>query len=314
MVLDSSLDILYSDYSTTTPTYQIRRYAGIKGPLSPTKTLLTNALLTSSPTAFAVSKYTTASTTLLVGTRLGKLLKLTNANATPTWTDITGTNFVGSISDVEYGMSENEIFVTMHNYNVVNIWYSADGGTTWQNKEGNFPDIPVKCILQNPLKPTEVIVGTELGVWYTNNFNAASPTWNQSYNGMSNVKVTDLDLQIDVVTPAPTSYKVYAATYGRGIFSGTFTGTTLSTDEYAASKGIKVYPNPTNGQLNIAVSSYSGKLSVKVFDINGRQVYNQDVNDFNAQSAINMSSLQKGVYIVKVSGDNLDFSQKVVLD
>lgn len=314
MVLDSSLDILYTDYSTATPAYQIRRYSGIKGPLSPTKTLLTNALLTSSPTAFAVSKYTTASTTLLVGTRLGKLLKLTNANATPTWTDITGASFVGSISDVEFGMSENEIFVTMHNYNVVSIWYSADGGTTWQNKEGNFPDIPVKCILQNPLNTAEVIIGTELGVWYTNNFNTASPTWKQSYNGMSNVKVVDLDLQTDVVTPTPTSYKVYAATYGRGIFSGTFTGVSLSADEYAASKGIKVYPNPTKGQLNIAVSSYSGKLSVKVFDINGRQVYNQDVNDFNAQSAINMSSLQKGIYVVQVSGENLDFSQKVVLD
>jgi len=314
MVLDSSLDILYTDYSTTTPAYQIRRYAGIKGPLSPTKTLLTNALLTSSPTAFAVSKYTTASTTLLVGTRLGKLLKLTNANATATWADITGPSFVGSISDVEYGMSENEIFVTMHNYNVVNIWYSADGGATWQNKEGNFPDIPVKCILQNPLNTAEVIVGTELGVWYTNTFNTASPTWNQSYNGMSNVKVVDWDLQADVVSPTPTSYKVYAATYGRGIFSGTFTGVSLSTDDYAASKGIKVYPNPTKGQLNIAVNNYSGKLSVQVFDINGRKVYNEDVNDFNAQSAINMSNLQKGVYVVKVNGDNLDFSQKVVLD
>jgi len=197
---------------------------------------------------------------------------------------------------------------------VVNIWYSAVGGSTWQNKDGNFPDIPVKCILQNPLNTAEVIVGTELGVWYTNTFNTASPTWNQSYNGMSNVKVVDLDLQADVVSPTPTSYKVYAATYGRGIFSGTFTGVSLSTDDYAASKGIKVYPNPTKGQLNIAVNNYSGKLSVQVFDINGRKVYNEDVNDFNAQSAINMSNLQKGVYVVKVNGDNLDFSQKVVLD
>ena len=48
----------------------------------------------------------------------------------------------------------------------------------------------------------EVIIGTELGVWYTNTFNTASPIWVQSYNGMSNVKVTDLDLRNDNVVYA----------------------------------------------------------------------------------------------------------------
>jgi len=313
MVLDSSLDLLYADYSVAgaTPVYQIRRYSNLKtGTVA--RTNLTNALLTSSPTAFAVSPYTTTSTTLLVGTRLGKLLRVTSANATPTWTDISGPSFVGSISDVEYGANNNEIFVTMHNYNVVSIWYSKDAGVTWSNKEGNFPDMPVKAIMRNPLKvdgsgfATEVIIGTELGVWYSNNFDTATPTWNQAYNGMSNVKVVDLDLRNDNT--------VFAATYGRGIFSGLFTNTTLSSDEFTASKGIRMYPNPTKGELNIAISNYSGKLAVSVFDLNGRQVFAKEVNDFNAQSAINMSSLQKGVYVVKVNGENLNYNQKVILD
>ncbi|MFN7045852.1 MAG: PA domain-containing protein, partial [Flavobacterium sp.] len=227
MVLDSSLDILYSDYSAG-GVYQIRRYTNLKsGTVG--RTNLTNALLTSSPTAFAVSPYTTTTTTLLVGTRLGKLLRVTTANATAAWADITGPSFVGSISDVEYGSSNNEIFVTMHNYNVVSIWYTKDGGATWMNKEGNFPDIPVKAIMRNPLKvdgsgfATEVIIGTELGVWYSSNFDSATPTWTQSYNGMSNVKVMDLDLRNDNT--------VFAATYGRGLFSGLFTATTLSADD-----------------------------------------------------------------------------------
>lgn len=316
MTLDSNLDILYSDYTSTNAstgavTYQLRRYSGYKtGFIS--RLLLTNALLTSSATALTVSKYTTASTTLLVGTRLGKLLRVTGANGIATWTDITGPGFVGSISDVEYGSSNNEIFVTMHNYNVTSIWYTKDGGATWLNKEGNFPDIPVKAILRNPLKSdgsgfaTEVIIGTELGVWYSNNFDSATPTWNQSYNGMSNVKVTDLDLRNDNM--------VFAATYGRGIFSGMFTATTLSTPDFAATKGVKVYPNPTKGQLNISVSNYSGKLTVEVFDLNGRKVHTQEVNDFNASSAINMNGLQKGVYVVKVNGENLDFNEKVILE
>ncbi|HSD13601.1 MAG TPA: T9SS-dependent M36 family metallopeptidase [Flavobacterium sp.] len=79
-------------------------------------------------------------------------------------------------------------------------------------------------------------------------------------------------------------------------------------------KSIRVYPNPTKGQLNIAISNYSGKLSIQVFDLNGRSVYNQDVNDFNAESAINLSNLQSGMYLIKVDGDNVSHTQKIILN
>jgi hypothetical protein len=309
MVLDSNLDILYSDYSTSLGAFQIRRYKNIKSG-TVQKTILTNALLTSSPTAFAVSPYESASSTLLVGTRLGKLLKLTNANATATWTDITGLSFVGSISDVEYGASNNEIFVTMHNYNVVSIWYSKDGGVSWLNKEGNFPDIPVKSILANPLKnvggfATEVIIGTELGVWYCNNFNSVTPIWNQSYNGMSNVKVVDLDMRND--------YMVYAATYGRGVFSGMFTNTTLSSADFSRLNNIKLYPNPAKNLINIAISNYYGDLKVEMFDINGRIINTKSV-DFSGNFSIELNALSAGVYIVKLTGTDLNYSEKIVVN
>jgi hypothetical protein len=304
MALDSNLDILYSDYSNSTPTYQIRRYTNLKfGTVG--KTILTNALLTASPTALTVSPFTAASTKLFVGTRNGKLLRVTNANAVATWTDITGPAFVGSISDVEFGQSENEIFVTMHNYNVVSVWYTSNGGSTWQNKEGNLPDLPVKCILQNPLNTNEVIVGTELGVWYTNTFNTASPIWNQSYNGMSNVKVVDMDLRNDNT--------VFAATYGRGIFSGTFTSTVLSSGDFTNNKGVKVYPNPSNGVINLNIADFSGNLNIQLFDINGREVYKSNVSDFSIEKSINISQFQSGIYILKLEGENLSYSEKIIL-
>lgn len=305
MTLDSSLDILYSDYSTGT-TYQIRRYTNLKsGTVG--KTVLTNALLTSSATAMTVSKYTTATSTLLVGCRNGKLLKVTNANTFGTaWADITGTGFVGSISDVEYGQSENEIFVTMHNYNVVSVWYSSNGGTTWQNKEGNLPDLPVKAILQNPLNLNEVIIGTELGVWYTNTFATASPIWKQSYNGMSNVKVVDLDLRNDNT--------VFAATYGRGIFSGVFTSPLLSNNDVTLNEGVKIYPNPSKGIINIAIANYSGSLKVNLLDINGREVYSNEFNDFSLERSIDIKNYQSGVYILNLEGNGVKLTRKIIFE
>ncbi len=308
MVLDSNKDMLYSDYTTGT-TYRILRYSNIKSG-TVTRTQLTNALLTSQPSAFAVSKYTTATTTLLVGTRAGKLYRLTNANATATWTDISTNAFVGTISDIEYGASENEIFVTMSNYNVTSIWYTSNGTAatpTWVNKEGNFPDIPVRCILQNPLLPTtEVIVGSDLGVWYTNNFNATTPTWYQSFNGMRNVKVTDLDLRNDNV--------VFAATYGRGVFSGTFTNAVLNNDTFTNNKNVSIYPNPVKDNLNINIKDFSGEVSVKIIDINGREVLNQTISNFNGSNAIELSRFASGIYILKLTGEDLNYSEKIILE
>jgi photosystem II stability/assembly factor-like uncharacterized protein len=317
MVLDSNLDLLYSDYTSAAGVFQIRRYGNLKGGGNATRTTFSNVLLRSAPTAFAVSPYTTTATVLLVGTRLGKLYKIPTANTytgnsatTGTWFEITGPSFVGSISDVEFGASENEIFVTMHNYNVVNIWYTKDGGATWLNKEGNFPDIPVKAILPNPLKnsggfATEVIIGTDLGVWYSNNFDTATPSWSQSYNGMSNVKVTDLDMRNDNM--------VYAATYGRGVFSGMFTSTTLSSLDFSQSSNVKMYPNPANDLVNISISNYVGDLKVDLFDINGRLVKTKSI-DFSGNYSLDLNGLTTGVYIVKLSGSDLNYSEKIVIN
>ena len=304
MALDSTRDILYADYGNATDgTYGIRRYTNTKPTTAtaPVKSTITNALITTYVTALTVSKHASSGTVLLAGLKNGKLIRSANANTTTvasvTWTDITGPEFIGSISDAEFGASNNDIFVTFHNYNVVNVWYSSDGGNTWENKEGNLPDMPVKCILQNPLKPNEVIIGTELGVWFTSTFDTASPVWYQSFNGMSNVKVTDLDLRNDD--------SVYASTYGRGVFSGLFTSATLANEDFSNKKGVSISPNPVRDALNI--SGESGKLTI--VDINGRIVNASLHNEF---SSISFSNMNSGIYFVSIENEKGSFTQKII--
>ena len=103
-----------------------------------TKTDLTNKLLTSKPTAFAVSPHTITSSTLLVGTFLGDILLVENADSdSPSWTNLDQNLLVGSVSDIEFGTTENDIFVTVHNYGVQSIWYTNDAGANWYGKEGD---------------------------------------------------------------------------------------------------------------------------------------------------------------------------------
>lgn len=216
MALDDNLDILYANGGN-----HLARYTDLLTN-SPTRTNITNPLIVNI-SAIKVSPFTTTSSTVLLGLRAGKLIKVENANtASQTITDISSNDFLGNISSVEFGASEDEIMVTFYNFGVESIWFTEDGGTTWANKEGNFPDINVRCILMNPLNNDEVMVGSELGVWNTTNFKDASPVWNQSYNGMSNVVVTSLSLRTIDNT-------ILASTYGRGFYTGQFTGNDLTT-------------------------------------------------------------------------------------
>ncbi|MDO6811641.1 thrombospondin type 3 repeat-containing protein [Tenacibaculum soleae] len=234
--LDSNLNILYSNYSNNSG-FIVKRYSNLLETII--KVDLTNSLMDNAPSALKISPYTTTSSKLFLGLKNGKLLRVENANVgAGTWTEITGSNFIGSVSDIEFGKNEDEIFVTMHNYGVVSIWYSNDAGVSWISKEGDLPDLPVKTIMQNPYNENEVIIGTDLGIWKTSNFDAVTPTWKQAYNGMSNVPVLDLNLRDDNV--------VFAATYGRGVFSGSFLNPNEDEDNDGINNDVDNCPTTAN--------------------------------------------------------------------
>ncbi len=299
--LDDNLDILYSDGSTGS-TFRISRFSNITT-ASPVRLNLVNALLDRPLTALKVSPYTTTSSTLFVATDGGKLLKITNANANGIFTDISGPEFLGSISAIAFGANEDQIFVTFHNYGVKNIWYTADGGTTWVNKEGDYPDIPVKAIMMNPLLNNEVIIGTDLGVWRTANFNDANPEWVQSQNGMQNVKVTSFDLRTSDNT-------VLATTYGRGFFTGKFTAAPLSVEEIAANDDrITLFPNPSDGNVKIRTSIDFGASKITVFDLNGRAVYRQN-STLSETTELNVSNLKSGLYVLRIQSEQFGYNKK----
>jgi len=320
MALDSTNDIIFSDaVDNVTPTYQIGKYNLVTGgnPSGQARVMLTNALLTTYPTALTTGKVT--SSTLYAGLMNGKVLKIVNASTgAGTWSDISGTGFVGSVSDIEFGANDSQIFVTMHNYGVNNIWYTPNAGTNWYRLDGNLPDMPVKAFLQNPLNTAQIMIGTELGVWYADTFNPATNadqalTWKPSFNGMMNVKVTDLDIQPNSPT-APTAYNVFAATYGRGVFSGALTATLANNQNEIANNSIKVFPTVSNGNVTIASDKAYGKTNVELFDITGKKVFANIISINSDAQQVNFGTLSAGNYILKLKGEGFEGTQKLIIN
>ncbi|HET6312315.1 MAG TPA: S-layer homology domain-containing protein [Chloroflexia bacterium] len=63
---------------------------------------------------------------------------------------------------------------------------------TWENKTGNLPNLPVDSILVNPRFRQQVFVGTDSGLFFTNDIDAATPVWTRFTTGLPNVWVADL--------------------------------------------------------------------------------------------------------------------------
>jgi len=237
---DNNLHIYYSYKNNNGTDGFIKRVTGMNATPSVSDVPITG--LNTDITAFKVSPHTILSTTLFIGTSNSKILKVINANGSPTSTVINTagiTNFPtgASISCIDIGANENELLVTFFNYGVERIWYTSNGGTTWSNKMGSgvtkFPNIPVRWGMFNPNnRSNDVLLATELGIYGTTNFSNANPTWTQLNNGFTNVRT-------DMLQYRASDKQVIAATYGRGLYSSygfavkpsitSFTPTTAST-------------------------------------------------------------------------------------
>ncbi len=304
--LDENLDFFFANGQTFNGSNGILA-CGL-GANAATCSTITNPLINGSrPTAMKVSPHTTTSSKLFLGTVNSRLIRVDNANtAAPVWTEITGSQFLGSVSDIEFGATEQEILVTMHNYGVDSVWYSIDGGTTWSSKEGNLPDIPIKAILKNPLLAEEVILGTEEGIYVTGDFNSASPTWTQTNNGMTSVKIVDLDLRVSDNT-------ILATTHGRGMFTGQFN--TLGFEESQLSKNeVRLFPSINNGTLNLVSNIELNDAQVSIYNLIGQEVFNERMSLSSQQSRIALNNPSSGVYIVRITKGTYNQGLKMIIE
>jgi extracellular elastinolytic metalloproteinase len=89
-------------------------------------------------------------------------------------------------------------------------------------------------------------------------------------------------------------------------------GCLLSTSEINIDSNFSIYPNPSNGNINISSIVDAGDVTISIVDLNGRTVFTQNVELHNSVN-INAESLKTGIYIVQINGDNYSHTAKLII-
>jgi trimeric autotransporter adhesin len=193
---------------------------------SSTSTILTISALNSlEPSAFAISPKVANKLYVATGSSgsTARLVYISNADTvTNAYVNANTTNITGPwtglyINCVAVGSSSDgaaePLIATFTNYGTTNVWYSANGGTSWVGCDGNLPDMPVRWAVFDPNNSNRAIIATEAGIYSTQNLNGAATVWTVS-PGFPTVRV-------DMIKYRPSDGLLAAATHGRGVFTTT---------------------------------------------------------------------------------------------
>lgn len=170
-----------------------------------------------------------------------------------------------------------------------------------------------QCYINNtaPVQPSVTLTGSVMNTAST----AAAYQWYVNGNAISGATLSSHSASVAgvyVVRTTDTNGCVYAYSAGT-----TFTMEvppppvdTRVGEEMLVLQSLSVYPNPTNGTLNLNFNNYvPATFAVRVYDLKGQEVFNVE-----NQPEMDLSSLSAGIYIMKVStGSGAWVNKRVVL-
>jgi hypothetical protein len=294
---------------------------------------------------------------LWVGTSNGNLYRLSNIlNARDGYADLDTSSapvvvvdkvraFGGrNITSISVDPNDpDKVIATLGNYgNNQYVYYSSNAtqaGATFNSVQGTtLPAMPVYSSVINYFDGDQVIIGTELGIYSTDNIQSANPTWVLSGTNMDQVPVFTLKQQINtkpsdgfidngnvVITDSVYNGMLYAGTYGRGFWGSTSLRqvNTIGLDENNAleakveKNSLKMFPNPATTSTRVEVELFNrGDVNITILDLNGRVVAEQAATNLAAGKhdiSVDLFSVTSGTYIVRTEANQAVKTGKLVI-
>ena len=296
------------------------------------------------PTCMAYSK---DANYLWVGTLEGRLFRLSNiarANSAET-ADIDSPGCI--IANTEIALSTTQaitsisvdpqnagnVMFTLGNYGNDNYVFATSGGLndvpTFNSIQGNLPKMPVYSSTFEVNNEGLVFVGTENGLFYAEDFTAA--TWVYEDGGFGNVPVFAIKQQninwprigysigdTYFSFPGADYYgAIYVGTFGAGAYvSKTFVGFEEFEDATQSISELSVYPNPANNQVHLAFESRKqNSVQVSIYDLTGKLIIQKNFESQTGTTIIDMDlyNIENGSYLIMVYDGDKQLQSKLII-
>ncbi len=167
----------------------------------------------------AVAVATGNAANIWVGYNDGSVAKTTNGTATtPTWTAVTIGPSRKVLRILIDPSDSNTVYVTFGGYSSGNIRKTTNGGTSWTDISTGLAEAPIRGIARHPSNAGWLYVGTEVGIFSSED---GGTTWSTTNDGPGAVSVDELFFVGSTTT-------LIAATHGRGMFQASLSSSSTS--------------------------------------------------------------------------------------
>lgn len=193
---------------------------------------------------------------------------------------------------------DNPDLVALACSGVNKIILSSDGGTTWQVINNGLPNFVASALC---FYGEDLILGMNYGIFYNSAHDRS--TWDAFSDNLPNARVLELEVNY-------TLNKVYAGTYGRGLWAAALDPAALSLDKQVLEQ-IIIHPNPVNNNIELQLPQPIS-ASLKLYNTTGQIVYYAKKDTLENQHKIPITNIPTGIYVLRVTSDHYTAAFKVV--
>lgn len=168
------------------------------------------------------------------------------------------------------------------------VYVSEDGGNTWDPYRKNLPGFSALALAWHEYG---LYLGMNYGIYF---IGQGANLWYPFNNNLPNVIINELEINY-------ADNKIYAATYGRGLWASYLYGEApTSTRSKPLDEGVHVSPNPTAGRVQVEWAAAAGlPTSIELYDTQGKLLLyhkGQDVGLFS----LDLGAFPSGFYFLRL--------------
>lgn len=88
----------------------------------------------------------------------------------------------------------------------------------------------------------------------------------------------------------------------------------LSLDDTFLNEAIRIYPNPSNGQIFISNDHNLNLKALAIFELSGRKIADFDLVGTSNRKEVNLQNISKGMYLISIYSDAGFVTKKLILE